>query len=337
MGRCGGARKVGAGVSRHKLPIGGNPARFVLDIPPLFSPSTPVSTEVYAMATAIWKGALTFGLVNIPVRLQSAVRSNDIRFRMLHEDDLSPVKYQRICEKEGKPIPWGEIVKGYEYTKGRYVVLDDDDFRKAALESSKQIEVLDFVAEEEVDPRYFDTPYYLVPEKGGERAYALLREAIRATGTIGIGKVTIRTKQHLAGVKVVGDALVLDLMRFNHELVETEEISFPEADEVRPKELTMAKQLIQNFTSEFEPEKYTDEYRENLMEIIQGKLKGKKVEFAEPDAPDATGVIDLMSRLQESLKQSKERQGGGAKKKPAARKPAAKGAGAKKQTQRKSA
>jgi DNA end-binding protein Ku len=278
--------------------------------------------------------------VNIPVRLQSAVRSNDIRFRMLHEDDLSPVKYQRICEKEGKPIPWGEIVKGYEYTKGRYVVLDDDDFRKAALESSKQIEVLDFVDQGEVDPRYFETPYYLVPEKGGERAYALLREAIRATGTIGIGKVTIRTKQHLAGVKVVGEALVLDLMRFDHELVETEEISFPDADEVRPKELTMAKQLIQNFTSEFEPEKYTDEYRENLMQIIQAKLKGKKVEFEEPDAPDTTGVIDLMSRLQESLKQSKERQGGTAKKKPAARKPAAKSGSrstTKKQTQRKSA
>jgi DNA end-binding protein Ku len=292
------------------------------------------------MATAIWKGALTFGLVNIPVRLQSAVRTNDIRFRMLHEDDLSPVKYQRICEKEGKPIPWGEIVKGYEYTKGRYVVLDDDDFRKAALESSKQIEVLDFVDQGEVDPRYFETPYYLVPEKGGERAYALLREAIRATGTIGIGKVTIRTKQHLAGVKVVGEALVLDLMRFDHELVETEEISFPDADEVRPKELTMAKQLIQNFTSEFEPEKYTDEYRENLMQIIQAKLKGKKVEFEEPDAPDTTGVIDLMSRLQESLKQSKERQGGTAKKKPAARKPAAKSGSrstTKKQTQRKSA
>jgi DNA end-binding protein Ku len=293
-----------------------------------------------AMATAIWKGALTFGLVNIPVRLQSAVRSSDIRFRMLHEDDLSPVKYERICEKEGKPIPWSEIVKGYEYTKGRYVVLDDDDFRKAALESSKQIEVLDFVEQEEVDPRFFETPYYLVPEKGGERAYALLREAIRATGTIGIGKITIRTKQHLAGVKVVGEALVLDLMRFSHELVETSELSFPDPDEVRPKELTMAKQLIENFTSEFEPEKYTDEYRENLMQIIQGKLKGKKVDFPEPETPDATGVIDLMSRLRESLEQSRGKQAGGSKKKPAAskstRKPAAR-SGQKKQGHRKSA
>jgi DNA end-binding protein Ku len=292
------------------------------------------------MATAIWKGALTFGLVNIPVRLQSAVRASDIRFRMLHEDDLSPVKYQRICEKEGKPIPWGEIVKGYEYTKGRYVVLDDDDFRRAALESSKQIEVLDFVEQQEVDPRFFDTPYYLVPEKGGERAYALLREAIRATGTIGIGKITIRTKQHLAGVKVVGEALVLDLMRFSHELVESGEISFPDADEVRPKELTMAKQLIENFTSEFEPEKYTDEYRENLMEIIQGKLKGKKVDFPEPETPDATGVIDLMSRLRESLEQSRGKQAGDARKKAApgksARKPAAR-SGQKKPRQRKSA
>jgi DNA end-binding protein Ku len=257
---------------------------------------------------AIWKGAISFGLVSIPVELRSAVRSDRISFRMLHAEDLSPVKYERVCAEDGEPVPWDEIVKGYEYAKGKYVVLTDEDFERAALEASRTIDILDFVRQDEIDPRYFETPYYLVPSKGGERPYALLREAMRRTGAVGIGKIIIRQKQNLAAVKVVGDALVLELMRFANELVDTTEFSFPASDSVKPQELTMAEQLIANLEEPFSPDKYTDDYRANLMRIIKAKLKGKKPEL-EPlteGAPADAEVIDLMARLRESLEQGKK-------------------------------
>ena len=166
---------------------------------------------------AIWKGSLAFGLVNIPVELRTAVRADHISFRLLHQEDLSPVKYERVCQADGEPVPWNEIVKGYEYEKGKYVVMTDEDFKAAAIEGSKTIDIIDFVKEEEIDPRYFETPYYLVPAKNAEKSYALLREAIRSTGAVGIGKIIIRQSQHLAGIKVVGDALVLEIMRFSTE------------------------------------------------------------------------------------------------------------------------
>ena len=257
---------------------------------------------------AIWKGAISFGLVSIPVELRSAVRSERISFRMLHAEDLSPVKYERVCAEDGEPVPWDEVVKGYEYAKGKYVVLTDEDFERAALEASRTIDILDFVKQDEIDPRYFETPYYLVPSKGGERPYALLREAMRRTGAVGIGKIIIRQKQNLAAVKVVGDALVLELMRFANELVDTTEFSFPASDSVKPQELTMAEQLIANLEEPFSPDKYTDDYRANLMRIIKAKLKGKKPEL-EPlteGAPADAEVIDLMARLRESLDQGKK-------------------------------
>jgi DNA end-binding protein Ku len=262
---------------------------------------------------AIWKGSITFGLVSIPVELRSAVRSDNLSFRMLHEEDLSPIKYERVCAADGQPVPWGEIVKGYEYTKGKFVVMTDEDFKAAALETSKVIDIIDFVKEDEVDPRFFETPYFLLPTKGGEKAYALLREAIRQTGSIGIGKIIIRQTQHLAGVKVIGDAIVLEIMRFANELVDTTEFSFPKADTIRPQELQMAEQLIGNLAEPFEPSKYTDDYRANLLRIIKGKMKGKKVTLEEPvREPADAGVIDLMSRLRESLEQAKPRQKQGA-------------------------
>jgi DNA end-binding protein Ku len=255
----------------------------------------------------IWKGALSFGLVNIPVQLYSAIQAGEhVSFRLLHRSDHSPIRYERVCQKDGKTVAWDDIVKGYEYAKGRFVEMTDEDFKAAALESSKLIEVLDFVAADEIDPRYFETPYYLLPAKGGEKPYALLREAIRNTGTVGIGKITLRSNStHLAGVKVVGDALVLEIMRFGDELVNTDTFSFPAAEGVRPQELQMAEQLIGNLTEPFDASKYQDDYRANLMRIINAKLKGKKVEAAEPVEPEATPVVDLMARLQESLSQGK--------------------------------
>lgn len=280
---------------------------------------------------SIWKGSLTFGLVSVPVELTTAVREDHISFRMLHEEDLSPVKYERVCASDGEPVPWGEIVKGYEYEKGKYVLMTDDDFKAAALEGSKAIDILDFVQESEIDPRYFDTPYYLVPAKGGDKAYALLREAIRRTGSVGVGKIIIRQKQHIAGIRVVGDALVLEIMRFANELIDTAEFHFPSADGIRPQELQMAEQLIGNLAEPFDPAKYTDEYRANLMRIIKAKIKGKKVKLAEPDKEPADAkVLDLMARLQQSLDQGgKNRKRGAvraappmaaAKEKPRARK-----------------
>jgi len=239
---------------------------------------------------AIWKGSLTFGLVNIPIELKTAVRADHISFRLLHEQDLSPVKYERICQKEGEPVPWNEIVKGYEYEKGKFVVLTDADFKAAALEHSKTIDILDFVKEGEIDPRYFETPYYLVPGKGGDKPYALLREAIRQTGSVGIGKIIIRQTQHLVGVKVIGDALVLEIMRFANELVDASDFNFPSRDAVRPQELQMAEQLVGN--------------------LAEPKMKGKKPKLEEPEGePADSGVLDLMSRLRASLEEGSRKEG----------------------------
>ena len=259
---------------------------------------------------AIWKGSLTFGLVNIPVELKTAVRADHISFRLLHEADLSPVKYERVCQADGEAVPWNEIVKGYEYEKGKFVVMTDEDFKTAALESSKTIDILDFVKEEEIDPRYFETPYYLVPAKGGEKPYALLREAIRNSGSVGIGKIIIRQTQHLAGVKVVGDALVLEIMRFANELVDIQDFNFPSREAVRPQELQMAEQLVENLAEPFDPTRYTDEYRANLMKVIKAKLKGKKPKLEEPDTGvHDSGVLDLMSRLRASLEEGAGKKG----------------------------
>ena len=257
----------------------------------------------------LWTGALTFGLVNIPVRLHSAVQGKErVSFHLLHKKDLSPIRYDRVCQKEGEAVGWKEIVKGYEYSKGKFVVLTDDDFKAAAIESSKTLEILDFVRAEEIDPRYFETPYYILPAKGGEKAYALLREAIKRTGMVGIGKITMRSNAlHLAGIKSVGDALVMEIMRFSDELVDVSEFTFPSDAGVRPQELQMAEQLVGNLSQAFDPSKYIDDYRANLMKIIRAKMKGKKIEVPEPEERESTQVVDLMQRLQESLELGKKR------------------------------
>jgi DNA end-binding protein Ku len=265
------------------------------------------------MAT-IWKGSLSFGLVTIPVEMRSAVQSDHISFRLLHAEDLSPVKYERVSQRTGEPVPWDEIVKGYEYEKGKFVVLTDDDFKAAALEGAKSLEILDFVKAEEIDPRYFETPYFLVPAKGGEKAYALLREAMRNSDGVGIGKIILRQKQHLAGIRVIGEALVLEIMRFANELVDPTSLAFPKGDVVRAQELRMAEQLVANLAEPFDPDKYTDEYRANLMKLIRAKMKGKKIRHVEkPEDAGDTQVIDLMSRLQASLARGAGAKGAGAK------------------------
>lgn len=265
------------------------------------------ASQEFAMAS-IWKGSLSFGLVSIPVEVRTAIQGDHISFRMLHEEDLTPIKYERISSTSGDPVPWGEIVKGYEYSKGKYVIITDEDFKEAAVETSKSLEIVDFVQETEIDPRYFETPYFLVPSKGGEKAYALLREAIRKTGTVGIGKIIMRQKQHLAGIRVVDDALVLEIMRFANELIDPDTLSLPDSSLVRPQELHMAEQLVTSLAEAFDPTKYADEYRNNLMRVIHAKMKGKKATLKpEVGAERDTQVIDLMQRLRESLDGGKKK------------------------------
>ena len=256
------------------------------------------------MARAIWKGSIAFGLVNIPIELHTAVRNHRPKFRMLHAKDKSPVKFERVCVREGEPVAWQDLVKGYEYQKGRFVALTKDDFQTAALEKTRTVDILDFVKADDIDDRYFETPYYLTPVKGGERAYALLREAIRDTGRVGIAKFILRDAQHLAALEVIENALVLTIMRFADELVDAKQFDFPEAEGVRKGELDMAKALVNNLAADWDPSKYTDQYRENLLRVIQGKLKGKDVELEPAGEPRQAEVVDLMERLRRSLEQA---------------------------------
>ena len=253
------------------------------------------------MARSIWKGSIAFGLVNIPVELFSAVRDHRPKFRLLHAKDEAPVRYERVCQSDGKPVAWDDLVKGYEYEKGNFVVLTKDDFKTAALNKTKTIDILDFVDPEEIDERYFETPYYLQAGKGADRAYALLREAIRESGRVGVGKMILRDTQHLAAVEVIGDALVLTMMRFSDELADLADFTFPSATGLRKQELTMARQLIDNLSSTWDPEKYTDEYVANLMRVIQAKMKGRKPKLIGRETPQRADVVDLMARLRASL------------------------------------
>jgi DNA end-binding protein Ku len=270
------------------------------------------------MARALWKGSISFGLVNIPIELHTAVHNHRPKFRMLHAKDKSPVRFERVCIRDGHPVAWEDLVKGYEYQKGHFVVVTKEDFQAAALEKTRTIDIIDFVKADEIDDRFFETPYYLLPAKGGERAYALLREAVRQSGRVGVAKFILRDAQHLAALEVIENALVLTMMRFADELVDAKSFEFPSDAGIRKPELDMAKALVNSLAAEWDPSKYTDQYRENLLRIIKGKMKGKKVKLEEADEPRQAEVVDLMERLRRSLEQT------GSKAKGAAKRPAAK-------------
>src|SRR4051812_14513551 len=256
------------------------------------------------MARAIWKGSLAFGLVNIPVELHVAVRDHRPRFRMLHAADKSPVKFERVCERDGRPVAWADLVKGYEYTKGQFVILTKEDFRAAAIEKTHRVDIVDFVTASDIDDRFFETPYYVVPAKAGGRAYALLREAMRTADRVGSAEFILRAGQHLAALEVIGDGLVLTLLRFADELVDPAQFSLPGAKDLPKAELEMAKALVNNLAAEWKPEKYTDEYRDNLMRVIQAKAKGRKPKLESADERRPAKVVDLMERLRQSLAKS---------------------------------
>lgn len=256
------------------------------------------------MPRAIWNGAISFGLVTIPVQLVSAVRSQRPRFRLLHEKDESPVRYERVCQREAKPVPWDQIVKGFEFEKGQYAVLTKEDFKRAAVEKTDTIDVLSFVPAGAIDPRYFDTPYYLAPGKGADRAYALLRETIRKAGKVGVTQLILRQSQHLAALSVQNDVFVLTLLRLADDLVATDSVKTPSTKGLRENELRLAARLVDGLAGPWEPKQYKDQYAANLSAIIKAKIKGKgakprlgAVGAGEPNVE----VADLMQRLRESL------------------------------------
>ena len=260
---------------------------------------------------AIWKGAISFGLVNIPIALYSAARSEELKFRLLRAKDLSPVNYKRVAEADGKEVPWDQIVKGYEHEKGQFVVLKEEDFQRVDIEATQTVNIINFVKLEEVNPIFFHKPYYMEPQKGGDKAYVLLREALRHSGKIAIAKVVIKTRQHLAAVKPQEKGLMLELMHFADELIDVDEFKLPANTDIGKKELQMAEALIDSMSDEWKPEDYVDEYREALEKVIEEKIEsGGEVKAKPARKVKPTNVIDLVSVLQKSLDES-----GGKKKK----------------------
>ncbi len=258
------------------------------------------------MPRAIWKGNISFGLVNIPIALYPATRREELKFRLLRKSDLSPVNYKRVAEKDGREVPWDQIVKGYEYEKDKYVVLKDEDFQRVDLEATQTVDIQEFVDQGEIDPVFFYKPYYLEPQKGGDKAYALLRDALKKSGKVGIAKVVIKTREYLAGVKPEDGALVLELMHFAEELADTGRLRLPKNVNLGKREMEMATALIKSMSARWNPKKYRDEFRQALMEVIEKKIEsgGKEIEEKPKKAPKPTKVIDLVSVLQKSLAQT---------------------------------
>ncbi len=252
----------------------------------------------------MWRGAISFGLVSIPVRVYTATEEKTLRFNQLHEKDHGRIKYKRVCAKDGEEVSFDEIVKGYEYEKDRYVILTDEELESVPVESTRTIDIAQFVEREEIDPIYYKKTYYLGPEEAGVKAYQLLREALREGDKVGIAKVSFRDKEHLAAVRLKDNALVLDTMFWPDEIREAD---FPELEKpakVSDKELQMATSLIENLTEGWQPENYSDEYREALLGIVEKKVEGEEIEVIE--APEPTRVVDLMEALKASVEQTKK-------------------------------
>ena len=259
------------------------------------------------MARAIWTGSLSFGLVNIPIKY-TAVRDHRPHFRMLHAKDKSPINFERVCQKDGKTVAWQDLVKGYGIRRvGSWC--SPKTISRLPPSRRRDGSMLDFVEADAIDDRYFDKPYYLTAKKGGEVAYALLREAMNEAGRIGIAKFVLRDTQHLAAVEGIGDALVLSTLRFADELVDTSSLTFPSGKNLKKAELNMATMLVENLAAEWDPAKHTDDYQENLMRVIKAKMKGKEPDLVVEERSRDSNVIDLMERLRQSLNQSGGRRG----------------------------
>jgi DNA end-binding protein Ku len=255
---------------------------------------------------SIWSGAISFGLVNIPVKLGSAVESaSGLDFDMLAKDDLAPIRYARIDSKTGKEVPWKDIVKGYQYAKGKYVIVTDEDFEKARPEKTKTIDIIQFVKEEEIDPIYYEKPYYLTPDKGAAKSYQLLVKALEKTGSVGLAEFMLRNRMHVCALKVHEGILLLNQMRYHEEIREVPAAGVKE-EKIAPRELDLAVKLVEQLTDTFDPARFKDTYTSELKKFIKAKAAGKKIHIAEPSKPSAT-VKDLMEVLKQSLETKKKR------------------------------
>lgn len=268
------------------------------------------------MRSNIWKGSISFGLLNIPVTLQSAQQTKELHFSLLDEKDLAHIKYQKINAKTGKEVPYKRIVKGYEYKSGQYVIMSDADFERANVKATKSIDIEDFVLIDEIDTMLFEKPYYLAPQKGAEKGYFLLREALEHTRKVAIAKIVIRTKQHLAMIMPRGDYLILEILRFAHEVKEVNEVDYlyevNKNVKFSPRELKMAEDLIKGMTAKWKPEKYKDTYYEDIMKRIQAKVKqgkGKYVEepVKEERIEESSNVVDLLPLLRKSIESRQQK------------------------------
>ena len=255
------------------------------------------------MASTVWKGHITFGLVSFPVKLYSAARSESISFNQLHKHDGSRIKQVLFCQAEDKPIPRSEIVKGFEYEKGQYVVIDDEEIKKVAPASAKVMEILEFVKSEQVDPIYLETSYYLAPDEAGEKPYALLFEALKKTGRVGVAKVAMHNREHIVILRPGDKGVLMHTMYFSHEIRKVDEFR-TDSSLVKEKELALATNLLEALAAEFEPEKYTDEYRDNLLRMIEAKKAGEEI-VATPE-PQQAKVVDIMEALKASLAAAKK-------------------------------
>ena len=261
------------------------------------------------MPRTMWKGAISFGLVSIPIRVFPATEEKTLRFNQLHDEDGGRIKYQRVCSVCGKEVPFEHIVKGYEYEKDRYVMLSDEDFDAVPVESSRAIDIVQFVDLAEIDPIYYKKTYYLVPDETGVKAYTLLREAMSDSSKVGIAKVSFRDKEHLAALRFKDEVFVLETMYWPDEIREAEFEELQKPVKLRPQEVQMAQALIENLTEDWEPEQFTDEYRAALMDIVEKKAAGEEIVVAEPE--EEAKFVDLMEALKASVQ--------AAKKKPAAK------------------
>ncbi len=255
------------------------------------------------MASTVWKGHLTFGLVSFPVKLYSAARSESISFNQLHKHDGSRIKQILYCQAEDKPIPRSEIVKGFEYEKDRYVVVEDEEIKKVAPASAKVMEILEFVKSDEVDPVYLETSYYMAPDEAGEKPYALLFEALKNTGRVGVAKIAMHNREHIVILRPGHKGVMMHTMYFSHEIRQVDEFR-TDLTLVKEKELALATSLLDALAASFEPEKYRDEYRDNLMRMIEAKKAGQEI-VATPE-PQQAKVIDIMEALKASLAAAKK-------------------------------
>lgn len=275
------------------------------------------------MARAIWKGAISFGLVHIPVELYPAESRKGLDLDLLDRRDFAPVGYKRYNKETGKDIDWNDIVKGYEYEKGEYVVLSEEDLKRANVEATQTIDILSFAEADEIPAIYFEQPYYLKPARGGAKVYVLLRETLKRAGKIGIAKVVIRTKQHIAALLPMGDAIVLDLLRYQDELRKTDDLELPSAKDakaaVSDKEVKMALSLLEDMTEPWQPEQYRDTYFDDVMALIEKKVKANQTHtITEPEAgaerpAKSANVIDLMDLLKKSIGQKGKKPAGHAR------------------------